>query len=448
MKCSVHRLILVFVAVAILAAVVQAEAPRLINYQGRVLTAGGAPVPNGPHTFDFQIYDLPAAGSLLWSEPGVVIVTTNALFTYHLGTTSPFFSNMFTDFKELWLEVTVDGQLQTPRTRLVSNPYAETAGNISLESPFFPGQLSYKTDPSASSFSTYGIDGLEQIRLWGVSWGEVLLYDGDPTNDNTATLAANFSGGGELRLTDDFGGTTIRLHGGAPGDLSAILPTDAINSFEIMDEPGVASMLNAGFFFVPVPGDNKIDSVDITIPGRGFVEITAGAYLNMWHITGTTSEVWLGITKAPPLSFADPGTQVCSVPFSSATSLYQFPCTSTRMFMEAGPGTYRYYVNVNKFTGADPTLNVAGTYIRAIYYPTAYGSLVMKSNDDESSYEQARGIPSDGSQPIGDLNLKVHTLEEMNAKLAAESEALKAEVERLRKESVAQSEAKQRVSPK
>ncbi|HEX2896819.1 MAG TPA: bZIP transcription factor [candidate division Zixibacteria bacterium] len=90
---------------------------------------------------------------------------------------------------------------------------------------------------------------------------------------------------------------------------------------------------------------------------------------------------------------------------------------------------------------------MAGTYIRATYFPTVYGSIVVKSSDNGSN-TRSLYIPSDGTMQVGDLGLKIQTLEQINAQLEAERAALRAENERLRKEQAAQAEAMQKVSPK
>jgi len=70
----------------------------------------------------------------------------------------------------------------------------------------------------SSRISTYGSDGQEQVRLWGVSYGEILLYDSTSNDNLTVTLSANGSGGGFLELNRGstnreglqlFGGTTL-----------------------------------------------------------------------------------------------------------------------------------------------------------------------------------------------------------------------------------------------
>jgi hypothetical protein len=53
---------------------------------------------------------------------------------------------------------------------------------------------------NASQISTYGADSKEQIRLWGTSYGEILLNDSSTTNHTTVTLSANGTAGGFLNL--------------------------------------------------------------------------------------------------------------------------------------------------------------------------------------------------------------------------------------------------------
>jgi hypothetical protein len=98
-----------------------------------------------------------------------------------------------------------------------------------------------------SRISTFGGDGLEQIRLHGVSWGEILLND-NTGNDTTVNLSANTDGGGSLTLLHSNGSSrallsasTIsgelslygtngvlrtRLHGGTDGSFMTLYAAD------------------------------------------------------------------------------------------------------------------------------------------------------------------------------------------------------------------------------
>ena len=71
---------------------------------------------------------------------------------------------------------------------------------------------------NSARISTYGSDAQEQIRLWGLSYGEIFLYDNTADNNLTTTLSANGTAGGFLELCRGntnreglqlFGGTTL-----------------------------------------------------------------------------------------------------------------------------------------------------------------------------------------------------------------------------------------------
>ena len=112
----------------------------------------------------------------------------------------------------------LDGSLLGADLAANSVTSAQLADTIALGAAGVNGQLDvYSTAPgtpaislvgSANRLSTYGDDGLEQIRLWGPSWGEILLYDGTTTNHQVASLTANNNGGGRLYLYAANGATT------------------------------------------------------------------------------------------------------------------------------------------------------------------------------------------------------------------------------------------------
>lgn len=73
---------------------------------------------------------------------------------------------------------------------------------------------------NSSRISTFGSDGLEQIRLHGVSWGEILLND-STGNDTTVNISANSNNGGTVTLLHSNGSSRALLSASsAAGDLT------------------------------------------------------------------------------------------------------------------------------------------------------------------------------------------------------------------------------------
>ena len=100
-----------------------AATPNIINYQGRLTDATGAPVADGATLVKFTIYDAPTAGTALWSSNFQTVNTVNGLFSYELGANVTFPNNLFADTSR-WLGITVGTDPEiSPRTKLTSQPY-------------------------------------------------------------------------------------------------------------------------------------------------------------------------------------------------------------------------------------------------------------------------------------------------------------------------------------
>jgi hypothetical protein len=99
----------------------RAEVPALINYQGRLVDAAGAPLP-GAHTVVFRIYDAVVGGVALWTETQPVTADSAGVISAILGGTDPFPGDLFDGAR--WLEVEVDGEVLVPRRLMASVPFA------------------------------------------------------------------------------------------------------------------------------------------------------------------------------------------------------------------------------------------------------------------------------------------------------------------------------------
>src|SRR5688572_32159691 len=83
----------------------------------------------------------------------------------------------------------------------------------------FAGTPAITLDGPNSQISTFGSDGLEQIRLWGVSWGEIILHNNRPGNEVAVLLTANNQSGGLLSLNNTNGSVRAQLSGANTGGL-------------------------------------------------------------------------------------------------------------------------------------------------------------------------------------------------------------------------------------
>lgn len=269
-----------------------AQVPSQINYQGRV-TVGGTNF-SGAGQFKFALVNsngIPTywsnnGTSVNGSEPSaaVALTVTNGLYSLLLGDAA--LSNMtaipatvFTN-GSVWLRIWFNGgsgsQLLVPDQRIAAVGYAMMAAGVpdgsitaakiasnavtssgladvvSLGASNAYGRLdvyycgSSNTIPAVSligqdnQISTYGDDGLEQARIWGPNYGEILLNNSLPNNATAAKLTANAAGGGYLSLNNTNGSVRAKLSGenvggylnlySADGQNGAVLDGDASGS--------------------------------------------------------------------------------------------------------------------------------------------------------------------------------------------------------------------------
>ena len=104
-------------------AIISADVPQIISYQGKLTDSKSGVAMNGAYDITFRMYSSEDDISALWSETHRDVPVKNGLFSVMLGTISPFAPAL--DFsQQYYLEVEVDGNVLTPRFQLGASPYA------------------------------------------------------------------------------------------------------------------------------------------------------------------------------------------------------------------------------------------------------------------------------------------------------------------------------------
>jgi hypothetical protein len=94
----------------------------------------------------------------------------------------------------------------------------ENSGGGAIEVRRANGANAVTIDGASSQISTYGSDGQEQIRLWGSSYGELLLRDSSTENRTAVRLSANGTAGGVLQLYRNDGTATVTIDADVSGE--------------------------------------------------------------------------------------------------------------------------------------------------------------------------------------------------------------------------------------
>ncbi len=118
------RLLLLLLACAATSTI--AAPPATLGYQGRLASAGGAPV-TATLAITFRLYDAPSGGIALWSEVQPAVDVDGGNLGVELGKVVPLPANIWG--RQLYLGVQVAGDTEMlPRPALTAAPYALRAG--------------------------------------------------------------------------------------------------------------------------------------------------------------------------------------------------------------------------------------------------------------------------------------------------------------------------------
>jgi hypothetical protein len=100
-----------------------AQAPLLINYQGKLFDQEGNPL-SATTNITFKIFSEESGGTVIWTETHQNVPVNNGLFTVMLGSIMPFTLEGFKEEGDRFLEISVGDETLQPRFRIASVAYA------------------------------------------------------------------------------------------------------------------------------------------------------------------------------------------------------------------------------------------------------------------------------------------------------------------------------------
>ena len=223
-----------------------------INFQGRLLNAQGATVPDGNYNIQFKIYQDgdgqsvgdttgSPAGTLKWTESRLNktsqgVLVKNGFFSVELGSVTPFGANVDWNQNTLWISMNVantnatctpfsscspDGEM-VPMKRLSSSPYAFNSGSLGglTSTQFLQLAQGVQTDASTNTSSIY-------INKTGTGNLIALQSNGSDAftiaNSGDATFGANADHTLSVATAASTAGRALTISGGAAGASASAL---------------------------------------------------------------------------------------------------------------------------------------------------------------------------------------------------------------------------------
>lgn len=128
MKTPLQVASIIILCILMVAGSGSAQVPQTINYQGSLeQAANGTPV-NGTVQMTFSLYKTQTGGSPKWSETHSAVTVEDGIYSVILGAITPLDTLVFD--KLYYLELSIDGEMLTPRQPLTSVPYALKAAGL------------------------------------------------------------------------------------------------------------------------------------------------------------------------------------------------------------------------------------------------------------------------------------------------------------------------------
>lgn len=279
-------------------------ASRQLSYQAVLTDNAGVALPGPTVNLAFNIYNTVPA--LVEGPINVLGVPINDGV---VDTSFPVSASTF-DGSDRLLGISVNGGAElSPRISLTAVAYAIRVDRVASEelddaitlgrgsAPLAAGSLSVQNGVQAQptvvlsgsghQISTYGSDGLEQIRLWGPSYGELWLND-NTGNETTVFMRANGDSGGEIVARDAAGANRVTLLGqsaGTGGEIS-LADDDGTETIELL---GAASAAEGGQIMI----SNAVGTDTIQLDGdsgdAAFIALRNTAGSNRITLDGDSS---------------------------------------------------------------------------------------------------------------------------------------------------------------
>jgi hypothetical protein len=295
---------------------------------------------------------------------------------------------------------------------VVNMEASDTTGDIGLyfgvRAGDFP-QVDIDATPTRGSFAIHG-----DLNNRAVQPGVELSSD---------------TAGGLLWVRGSSGNAAMLVYGEGVGDGSVILKDNAINSSEILDEPGIAQNRSGSCDIIDsVSTMEDVLTITLTIPTEGYIVLLGHAQAE-FNGTLTDNRLDIQIDETAGGGTATGRFLRTGLSAYSGTSYMDFDISLQRTYFKSA-GTHTFRMEARHLSGGPGTARVCFPTITAMFFPTSYGtvSTIADNPDDHPEY---RASASDGlggdepSQGAYEIDLRYYELKARETR----QRALEAELE-------------------
>ncbi|MBX3315363.1 MAG: hypothetical protein KF902_00715 [Phycisphaeraceae bacterium] len=200
----------------------------------------------------------------------------------------------------------------------------------------------------------------------------------NPSFNSLVTIESNAAPGNNARFTMT-GTSLIELSTHTTGDSSVVLPVDAVNSMEILNEPGLAHNQSGSILLTST--NSSVISRSITVPAPGYVLVLANGDIALNHTLGTGTFVEWYIDNVAGGTGSGFDDMLFALPANAPTGTYNSGAAAHAVFTLNSAGTFTYHLNMRRGTSGTATL--FDVQFTVIYFPTAYGTVNPSLTGDD-----------------------------------------------------------------
>ena len=215
--------------------------------------------------------------------------------------------------------------------------------------------------------------------------GATFVRIGSSGDGGYLSVGSDVSGAGGISVVGDgygSGGGLIAMYGpsrylelymgAADGDDTVLLPDEAINAYEILDEPGVASIQASNSLDLTPGAITSVAARTIWVPNDGFVFAMGTAQVEIYNYDSAPDCIWFGISESQNAWSGGAQEQRIQLSAGSLTVGWYYFHAAVQGVFEVNTGEHTFYMNAQETSGE---CNVLARQLTLMYFPTAYGGV-------------------------------------------------------------------------